>query len=366
MDHAPDTSDHLADLNLDPNEASGLVRVDDQRLLERRGWDRAFWSVLDEVDIADGLALLGHRSGGDLARDWEVERVACRRIGDAGPADDAEAIARKGDWVYAFGSQHGGKQGPIRLREQWVARFREAGVTPQGDDGAEPAVELDVVHTEFRLHRILNDSLRDGDLDVIAFHPASREAFITKTIAELAGTDAAGRVRDTDWTVNVEGAEFTPTGALLLGLRFPVTADGCPIVVQLDGVERMFAERRGWPEVTALWAIDAPVRGGDLAGVRDLCLHDDRLHVVVGDLDSAGKQSVLREDYPQGRDTVTTHVEARLDPAAQGGRLSARLVREFPEHPRIEGIAADGEGSFFYVSDEDEAVHLRCTPLLGG
>jgi hypothetical protein len=365
MDHLPGTSDHLADLDLHPNEASGLVRVDDERLLERRGWDRAFWSVLDEVDIADGLALLGHTSGVDLDGGWEVERVACQRIGDAGPADDAEAIARNGDWVYAFGSQHGGKRGPIRRREQWVARFREADVTPRGD-GAEPAVELDVVHTEFRLHRVLNDALLEGDLDVIAFHAAAHEAFITKTIAELAGTGAEGRVRDTDWTVNVEGAEFTPRGALLLGLRFPVTADGCPIVVQLDGVERMFRAPRSWPEVTALWAIEAPARGGGLAGVRDLCLHDDRLHVVVGDLDSAGKDSVLREHYSQGRDTVATHMEARLDPAARGGRLPARRVREFPEHPRIEGIAADREGNFFYVSDEDKAVHLRCTPLLAG
>jgi hypothetical protein len=45
---------------------------------------------------------------------------------------------------------------------------------------------------------------------------------------------------------------------------------------------------------------------------------------------------------------------------------TGRAVREFPDHPRIEGIAADGSGRFFYVSDEDEIVHLRCTPLLAG
>jgi hypothetical protein len=39
-------------------------------------------------------------------------------------------------------------------------------------------------------------------------------------------------------------------------------------------------------------------------------------------------------------------------------------VREFPDLPRVEGIAITGDGRFFYVTDEDEGVHLRLTRLL--
>jgi hypothetical protein len=49
---------------------------------------------------------------------------------------------------------------------------------------------------------------------------------------------------------------------------------------------------------------------------------------------------------------------------AHSGSLEAEFVREFPDLPRVEGIAiADGE-RFFYVTDEDEGVHLRLTRLL--
>ncbi len=36
------------DLDLAPNEASGLLPVADRPLLEAHGWDQAFWVVLDE------------------------------------------------------------------------------------------------------------------------------------------------------------------------------------------------------------------------------------------------------------------------------------------------------------------------------
>jgi len=44
--------------------------------------------------------------------------------------------------------------------------------------------------------------------------------------------------------------------------------------------------------------------------------------------------------------------------------LDAEFVREFPDLPRVEGIAITEDGRFFYVTDEDEGVHLRLTRLL--
>lgn len=45
------------------------------------------------------------------------------------------------------------------------------------------------------------------------------------------------------------------------------------------------------------------------------------------------------------------------------GSLEGEFVREFPDLPRVEGIAIAGD-RFFYVTDEDEGVHLRLTRLL--
>jgi hypothetical protein len=39
------------ELNLHPNEASGLLTVEDETLLEAQGWEFAFWAVLDEGEI---------------------------------------------------------------------------------------------------------------------------------------------------------------------------------------------------------------------------------------------------------------------------------------------------------------------------
>jgi hypothetical protein len=49
---------------------------------------------------------------------------------------------------------------------------------------------------------------------------------------------------------------------------------------------------------------------------------------------------------------------------AHSGSLAAEFVREFPDLPRVEGIAITTGGCFFYVTDEDEGVHLRLTRLL--
>jgi hypothetical protein len=89
-------------------------------------------------------------------------------------------------------------------------------------------------------------------------------------VVERIEAGESDRVREGDWTINVEGAEFTADGTLLLGLRFPVAADGRPIVIRLRGVERLFAADRrsdaGGPEVTGLGGGGAGGRGGAPAG----------------------------------------------------------------------------------------------------
>jgi hypothetical protein len=355
----------LINLDLDPNEASGLLTVGHPGLLEARGWDRGFWVVMDEGEVRDCVAVIGHRQGGPIDDGWEIRRLHARPVGFTGTTEDAEALARHDGQVWVFGSHFGKKAGPLQPRRCFVARFPEDQVG--GLDGAETRVQ--VARAPFVLHRLVNNALADCGLPVVPLGPRSREAYITRTRARGAAQAKgwAGLLREDDHPLNVEGAAFRPDGTLLLGLRFPTTADGKPLLVDIEGIERLFAG--GEPAVRGVWAVDAVGRGGQMAGFRDLTVvagdhGTPRLHLVTGSIDAREKGSLLVQDYPEGAATVTTHWSCPLPEGGHGTTLTTTRVREFPALPRIEGIAADADGTFFYVSDEDEGVAVRHTPLL--
>jgi hypothetical protein len=355
----------LIELDLAPNEASGLLAVTSPPLLEAHGWDFGFWVVLDEGVVHDCVALIGHRAGEDIQTGWEIDRLHAGPVGSTKTTEDAEALARHDGWVYVFGSHFGSKAGPLEARRSFVARFREADV--RRVRGPRPST-MEVARPSFLLHRLVNDALREHGQPTVPLGPRSRAAFIEATIARGAqgGKGWAGRVRPDDLPLNVEGAAFRPDGSLLLGLRFPVAADGRPLLVDLDGAQRLFQPGGEPPLVRGFWAVDAIGRSGTMAGVRDMTLVGEELHLVTGNIDARDKNSVLLEDYPGGRDTMATHWSASLPPGRRGGRAGASAVREFPSLPRIEGIAAGPDGHFFYVSDEDEGVHIRHTVLVAG
>ena len=355
------------ELNLHPNEASGLLTVEDEPLLEAHGWELAFWAVLDEGEIEDCVAVIGHRQGADFSEGWEIERLRAEPLGDAGRTEDAEAVTRYEGWIYLFGSHFGGKAGPLQPERGFVARFREAEV---GHATRDPALGMEISRDGFLLHRLINDALETKGPDLIPLGPNSHEALIEATIHLIEEEDNRwdGLVREDDYPINVEGAAFRESGALLLGLRFPVSADGRPVLVELEGVERLFEPGDELPQVAGFWVIDAVGRDGEIAGVRDLALlataQGEELHLVTGNVDSRDRQSVLIQDYPGGRNTVATHFRCVLPPDAHSGSLQGEFVREFPDLPRVEGIAIAEGGRFFYVTDEDEGVHLRLTRLL--
>ena len=81
----------LVELNLAPNEASGLLRVEHQPLLDAHGWDLGFWVVLDEGRVHDCVALIG-RSGAEGA--WGIEKLHAEPVGTTKVTEDAEALAR--------------------------------------------------------------------------------------------------------------------------------------------------------------------------------------------------------------------------------------------------------------------------------
>lgn len=348
-------------LDLDPNEGSGMERVTNDELLAGRGWDLAFWVCLDDVPVRDSLAVVGHRWGNALGAGWEIDRLEPSVTGDDGETEDAEAVTRWGGRVYVFGSHFGSKDGPIQPERAFIARIPEGEV--RWDDG-DPVSTMQVIRDDLALHRIVNDGLADADVELVELGPAGRAAFIDGTREAHPDASWVGDLRDEDRPINIEGAAFRADGSVLLGLRYPTTADGRPIVVQLRGVQRWFDDRDAEPALVGAWIVDAVGRDGSMAGVRDLTILGRELHVVTGNIDSREKGSVLLEDHPEGRDTVSTHWRCDLPWDRAGGEVDAEPVAEFPDMPRIEGIATDPEGRFYYVSDEDEEVHVRYTRFL--
>jgi hypothetical protein len=79
---------HRLELSLHPNEASGLLTVEDEPLLESHGWELAFWAVLDEGEIEDCVAIIGHRRDAVISEGWEIERLHAEPLGDAGKTED--------------------------------------------------------------------------------------------------------------------------------------------------------------------------------------------------------------------------------------------------------------------------------------
>jgi hypothetical protein len=209
------------DLDLAPNEASGLLPVADRPLLDAHGWDHAFWVVLDEGPVEVSVAVVGHAAGAEVAAGWTIERLHAIVEGDQVKTEDAEAVARHDGWIYVFGSQFGKKDGPLQPKRSFVARFRETEVRHVLEP---PAAALAVARPPFLLHRLVNDALRDGGPEPVRLGPRSHQALI-------AATRARGRtqVRDDDLPSTSRGRRSATTAPCCSACasRPPPTAGRC-------------------------------------------------------------------------------------------------------------------------------------------
>jgi hypothetical protein len=347
------------DLELQPNEASDLCPVLDPELLESRRWDRAFLTVLDEEPIEQGIALLGHEKGRHPAKGWHAMKVEVKPNTGRRKTADAEACARRDGHLYVLGSQFGAKSGPLEASRSWIGRLRERDLAEALE--GRPA-KLELVRLRFALHRAVNDALADGQIDLLELGPATRAAYIDATIARGAKKDKrwAGTVRSGDQPINVEGAEFRADGRMLLGLRYPVTAAGHPLLVELLDIELLFDDEDAAPRCGAVWVLEDVGSPDEPTGVR--ALHgdgDDRFDAVVGDLDAAGKGATVLEDHPEGGRAESTHVRFELPMLAGGGSVRTEHVHTFDGVRRVEGLARGPAGHSHYVIDEEGHVALR-------
>lgn len=341
----------IVDLHLEPNEASDLLPIREPGLLAAEGWDLAYLTALDEGRVEDSVALLGHAAGAQLTRGWSSHRLHFTAERDHRRTEDAEALAVRDGMVYVLGSHFGSKQGPLEARRQFVARF-PSDELEVGVHGARPPLE--VARTRFRLHRAINDALAATRLPLFQLGETAHRAFIEDTIrAGRKGKKSwAGLVREDDLPVNIEGAAFRPGGSLLMGLRFPVTADGHPLLVELADVDALFADD-GFPRCGPVWCLHEIGTRELPTGVRGLHHSgDDRYQMIAGSLDAEGKDSVLLEDHPEAGAARSAHWRFTLgEPAVQ--------VHDFGEEARVEGVADGPDRHSLYVVDAEARVDLR-------
>lgn len=329
------------------NEASDLLPVRSAALLRAHQARRGFWTVLDEGPVEHCLALLLELDDGR----WTAHHVGADAGAENGRTEDGEALAHHDGWVYAFGSHFGSKGGPLRPRRAFVARFRE-------DDAATGTLPVQVVRNRFRVHRAINDALTKAAFTPLPPGERVRARFVEATLVR--GTARAkgwvNRLNPDDLPLNVEAAAFTPAGTVLLGLRFPVTVDGEPILVEVAGVPDMFAATPGWPTAVAAYALTGVTPRGALTGFRAVApTADGGYAAVIGSIDALGKGSVLLDDHPAGGDVTSRHVRFRLP--RQGHLIPGEPVADLAPFHQVEGLA-ELDGRCFYVTDEDHRVAL--------
>ena len=347
------------DLELDPNEASDLCPLFSGEQLGQLGWDRAYATVLDEAPAERALAVLGHRRDAAPRSGWTATRLKAKPERAKSKTEDAEACSRHGGWLVVLGSQFGHKDGPLDPRRSWMARVREDALADRLAGGRKP--HLDVRRLRFGLHRAVNDAIAEAGIPLIGLGAHARAAYVDGTIALGARKRKrwAGAVRSQDYPINVEAAEFRVNGRLVLGLRHPVSADGDPILVEVDNLDAMF-DRGEPPACSTVWVLEGAGGAEGPRGVR--ALHNrgnDEFDVVVGNLESSGKGSPLLQDLPAAGRAASAHLRFSLPLVAKGGSVTPEPARDFEgDTDRIEGIAGMN-GLTLYVLDQEGQVALR-------
>ncbi|HEX5419619.1 MAG TPA: hypothetical protein VFY39_06445, partial [Gammaproteobacteria bacterium] len=161
-------------------EVSALLRCGNESLRSYYRFDRAFWALKEQGPIDEALVLIGHRRDREPFEGWIVKGVRAR-LSVTRETEDAETLARNGDWVYVLGSQAGGPDGVLKLERTVVARFAESSVRAPL---ATARIELQAANRPFMIHRAVNDALKRSGLDLIPLATHAAASFVLPTLEE--------------------------------------------------------------------------------------------------------------------------------------------------------------------------------------
>lgn len=294
------------------SEASSLLAIESAELLDQLDAAAACWTCHDEGDLDAMVSLIVLR--GD---EWTITPVALQS--EASRLTDAEALARLDDTIFVFGSNFSGKSGMFDDRRAFVVRFseRHAGTRSARAD----VLEVGTAFAELALSAL-------KDVDLLA--------------CELAAP-----------LLNIEGAGFVGND-LVLGLRWPVAADGQPVLVRLIGAAEVLLDV-DWnvEKVRKLTATTVVVEVGGSpkrpAGIRGMTIVGDEIHLVTGQTERG---------LAAKRVKAAAALHVRVDGALDGPRVQSVELQTFEGFRKVEGLATIADGRWLYSLDDEDAVVL--------
>lgn len=339
-------------------EASALERCNDDELLRSAGFDEAFWGALDEGPVEENLILVGHRAGAGEHEGWACQKLNVTPDFYRGRTDDAEGMARHGGFIYVLGSHFGGRKGPLDPRRAFIARFDESAARGALDGSS---VNLEVRRTPFLLHRVVNDALKAASVELMPPGSDSQRAYIhaTSKLGAKRGKQWAPHITDGDLPINFEGFDLLDDGRALLGLRFPCTAEGKPIILCVRGLPQLFEAASKPPSVDAIYVLDQTGSKEQPAGVRALHRKGKILHVVTGPVTHEKRDEPLARDFPGTCEQPCEHWEFDLPGQRQVQNIQGRCLEKFEPGILVEGLTETSSGRFIYAVDSADGIELQ-------
>jgi hypothetical protein len=332
-------------------EVSALLRCGSESLRSYYRFDRAFWALKEQGPVDEALLLIGHRRHREPFEAWTVKAVRAR-LSVARETEDAAALARQGDWIYLLGSQGGGPDGALRPERTVVARFAESSVRAPL---ASTRVELQAANRPFMIHRAVNDALRRSGLGLIPLASHAAASFVLPTLEDGYAARAAWapRLQADDYPLRVDGLVFLADGSALLGLRFPMTSSGDPLLIRIDDMARCFSDNAALTASVAgrLLGAGAPGQPAGVLAIQPAAAGAgrERLDVLTGPLGLPDSRDALANEYPGSASLPCRLWRVELPRQRMAGAaLQAELVREFEERA-VESLAEDPPGHWHYT-----------------
>lgn len=316
-------------------QASGISRVRSGKLLEALGATEAYWLVSDEGKCEETIRLTWRGANGV----WQSAPAKHR-----GPVpvktDDAEELAHWNGAVYIIGSHSAKKNGEPEIERHFFASFREDAVTVSGTG---PLIEIGVNVRVLRLpegatFQAVNDALKHS-----ALIPAGE--------AETKAVNLARFAREGDRLLNIEGFDFLNDGSALVGLRFPVTADGTPLLLHMTGLVERFEDPAVQIRFEGPWTIRDAGTPERPRGIRAL-RHDERgrLHIGTGSLERS--PGILLRDHPKAAgDGTGEHRVLAVAALGSAHNPEAVLWHNAGIPDAVEGIEVNTSGTVLYLSE---------------
>lgn len=376
-------------------EASALLSVQSPGLLTRLGTEEAWWIVHDEAGLANMVSIVFKTKSGDTdaGHRWSIAPATILAADDGALVTDAEALANADGMVFVVGSAFVNRRGRLDTRRSFLARFVEADVEIGSGEilsgEVTVAVSAQVLMLSTELVVGLNSALDASDIDLMKLRRGAARRFAksdwtdeprangTGSSGSTGASGKTGRSDNTDspgrtdspgggelledselpdgWQpVNVEGAAIIGDD-LLLGLRWPVSHGGQPLVAILKGGREALAAK-DWSRATLLECptsirvIKEVGTSKRPAGIRAMSEVDGELHIVCGPTDRDLAASEVRAAKLQ-------HVMVDLV------AMSVTKIRSFEGFRKVEALAParDKTGWIYALDDEDAIVLLETT-----